>query len=524
MLSAPLSPFPLLISRAHTRRLQLHAQLRRARTLRASLEEAATLAESLPSSEPSSSYPRAMSILQSSLGDINRLVRLTEALRNKHTFDNPEVEYEEWNEWCKEKNDVEEDTRKREQRILRRQLRGFAKEKNPNLEMDDELEKRHDGLISKKPWEEENDGEVDWKMGADSAEYDGTSGSASENESEQRAPLPPQSTKYDTDTENDDQRRVRKQPIREREEGRLGAINTTVPPLDADEDDEAPLSSLATRNQTPKAAVGSGSVGSGIAKKARVEDSNKPKAAAVTTTATISDVNKKPPSRKDPPEAIRSSSNNSSGGGGGTPPPTTTASELPKKKAHPTTKSKKLFGKKLEIVTIKKEKSHDHHHANDNNNANSPPSNTSPSPSTSKTILTTVAASKTKGGGPRPFKKCHQCKNSTRRYRSCNYWKLTGKCRKVFCIDCLSSLYTLGDDVEVPPQKQKTNTNKTNSPINYIKKSKNTYSPHSHSSDYYSSSPQYHPLRPLVATPPYASFPSPPPFYVVSHMPCIDKH
>jgi hypothetical protein len=52
---------------------------------------------------------------------------------------------------------------------------------------------------------------------------------------------------------------------------------------------------------------------------------------------------------------------------------------------------------------------------------------------------------------PRRAKQCHDCKTSTNRHRVCNYWKLSGftgfKCGKVFCIDCLRSKYSVGDDV-----------------------------------------------------------------------------
>ena len=102
----------------------------------------------LPSDSPSS-YPRAMSILQSAIPDINRLVRLTEVIRGKQTIRDPEREYDSWNEWTRTRNKMEEEQRLREQRTLRRQLREFAIEKNPVLEVDEELERWHDSLITK---------------------------------------------------------------------------------------------------------------------------------------------------------------------------------------------------------------------------------------------------------------------------------------------------------------------------------------------------------------------------------------
>ena len=52
---------------------------------------------------------------------------------------------------------------------------------------------------------------------------------------------------------------------------------------------------------------------------------------------------------------------------------------------------------------------------------------------------------------PRSVKKCHDCKSVTNRHRVCSYWNLKGltgsKCGKVFCLECLQSKYTVGDDV-----------------------------------------------------------------------------
>lgn len=51
---------------------------------------------------------------------------------------------------------------------------------------------------------------------------------------------------------------------------------------------------------------------------------------------------------------------------------------------------------------------------------------------------------------PRVVKKCHDCRKSSNRHRVCNYWKLTGftgaKCGKTFCIDCLTSKYSVEPD------------------------------------------------------------------------------
>ncbi|KAL7492842.1 hypothetical protein ACHAWT_005385 [Skeletonema menzelii] len=76
-------------------------------------------------------------------------------------------------------------------------------------------------------------------------------------------------------------------------------------------------------------------------------------------------------------------------------------------------------------------------------NRTSPPTKKSPPP--------TAVVSK-KMPKPRSMKKCHDCRKSSNRHRVCNYWKLTGftgaKCGKAFCIDCLTSKYSVGDDVK----------------------------------------------------------------------------
>ena len=67
-------------------------------------------------------------------------------------------------------NKKEKEQQLRAGRILRRQLRQFAKERNPSLELDDELESRHDALIRKSKLSKDskarqvNDGIIDRKV------------------------------------------------------------------------------------------------------------------------------------------------------------------------------------------------------------------------------------------------------------------------------------------------------------------------------------------------------------------------
>ncbi len=67
-------------------------------------------------------------------------------------------------------DEIEKQQQLRAGRILRRQLRQFAKERNPGLELDDELESRHDALIRRSKLSKESkarqvdDGTVDGKV------------------------------------------------------------------------------------------------------------------------------------------------------------------------------------------------------------------------------------------------------------------------------------------------------------------------------------------------------------------------
>jgi hypothetical protein len=158
----------LLFRRESTRRRQnnnsIHERLEHARRLRASLEEAADRAESLPNLPPRTSYAQAMSILQSSMSEIDELVRLTTVLKNGKKVENGlcstirhdsvanTKQWEERNATKKNEIILEEQQRQerlRDQRTLRRQLRLFAKERNPKIEIDEELERRHDDLINR---------------------------------------------------------------------------------------------------------------------------------------------------------------------------------------------------------------------------------------------------------------------------------------------------------------------------------------------------------------------------------------
>ena len=350
----------LYYRREPRRRVQIHDQLQRARHIRASLEEAANLADALPSNNPSSSS-EAMSILQSSLPQINQLVRLTEVLRGKGTIDNPEMEYEEWNEWTRYKNEVEEEERLREKRMIRRQLREFAKEKNDEIEINEELERRHDALIPK----------------------------PSDNEQKLGAKVPAEEVyAYDNEPESDDEFIP--------QTSQFARSNSARARTQSESEDDLPMKSLSrkkssyirqksdegARKRPPEASQTLYTRQPAQAKKkAKVVDSGT--VMRLTPGGTYVAVRKNPPQMK--------KTTNPDG-----------ATIMAKPIVSMATSSFRTI--KVKAAPVKKD---------------------------------------------RPTKKCHYCRKPSIRYRNCNYWSLTGvKCLRKFCIDCLSSKYTLGDDVK----------------------------------------------------------------------------
>mmetsp|Transcript_361 Transcript_361/g.709 ORF Transcript_361/g.709 Transcript_361/m.709 type:complete len:450 (+) Transcript_361:664-2013(+) len=377
-----------------------------------------------------------MAILASSLPQMNQLVRLTEAIRGKHTIDDPDVEYDEWNEWARKKNELEEAKRKREQRVLRRQLRAFAKEKNPGLEVDERLERRHDSLIPKPKDEGGLDG--DWEVGMATTVATGgslaggdlcgdegtlyTSGSEADYENEREfAHVEP--SKYDTDSENDHNDFARKRGRTKEAKGPSNILQSS----NFYEDDDLPVPIHATNHNTRNH---SSKVGGGSAKAMKRRDSHISHALLPKTPAKKAKVSsrmekdsalsarysshEKQPARKIPPDLRKS-------------PPEMNAINSA---ASSSVKEKSTFSNVAAASASSKA------------SQKAPPKSKIASPDTKRTPKAVV----NKG---RPPKKCHHCKITTTHYRNCNYWKLTGKCRKIYCIDCLSSKYTLGNDKDV---------------------------------------------------------------------------
>ena len=393
------------------RRLQIHDQLRRARRLRATLEEAADLAEMLPSDSPSS-YPWAMSILQSAIPDINRLVRLTEAIRGKQMMRDPERDYDSWNEWTRTRNKMEEEQRLREQRTLRRQLREFAIEKNPVIEVDEELERWHDSLITKP----ECDGGLAAGGGGDyDASGSETSGSDTENETNKvfsSSQLADSNSNVGGDTDFTLVRNFERKSNMTSATREVGISENSLSHAH-----DLHLQGLVTTNCQDT------SKGGGFKEDARkrppesahellFEKSQQKR----ERTKTISAGHASNDDRKMPPKI---------------------AHEFPPKKPH--RKRKRVVQEMNASAAM---------------SASLPTKKSAHAVIDEITVCPTVlpnpiASMATSAGGAGAAKKCHDCKKSTTNYRSCHYWTLTGKCKKKYCVDCLSSKYplTMGDAV-----------------------------------------------------------------------------
>ena len=351
----------------------------------------------------------AMAILQSSLPQIYQLVRLTEALRGNYTIEDGDAGYDEWHEWVKHQNEREEEQSKREQRIIRQQLRLFGKENNSELMMDEELEARHDSLIVK-PKE------------VDIAECDDV------REVEMKEKYFDMQQSHANDVECIDDRRMmgatKARETRSRSDDETGSgIGVDVcflpqPEVDTESDEEfepkrrskrrkkeCRESNAAYRKICSSPLVGASnshvslSVEKSSFKKTEIDKADKEGCVKTKNALDMSDLlaDDKPPTRKSPPETLYSD---------------ICLSSAPLAAAKHSARSK----------------------------ISATPANTK------KSYTASSRAPKS-----RPPRKCHDCKESTTQYRQCNYWKLSGnKCGKSFCINCLSSKYTLGEDALSP--------------------------------------------------------------------------
>ncbi|KAL7467303.1 hypothetical protein ACHAXS_007550 [Conticribra weissflogii] len=377
--------FNLIFRVIPQRRLKIHEQLQRSRRLRASIESAANLVESLPSDSPSS-FPNAISILKSSLQDINQLVRLTESLCGNYTLDDT-YEYNEWSAWARRQNELENEKTKREQRIIRQQLRNFSRETNPNLELNDELEAMHDSLIEKT--KELADG-VDFTQEDDDSEH------------------------YDVP----DPKTQRKDSVASRV--RAGAQSFRVAIQDSSKPDRAQFhrQELSTENDatlTPQE------------KKYHRRRKRKTKSNDSRDLSTSELVS-----------SDAAAENNDVG-----------VENNQQKKSKASKTSNSVEDKKP--VAAKKSSPNENENVTSSKPGAAKISAPSPDASAPAKGTNTAKGRRKNALKVRPTKKCHHCKEQSTKYRNCNYWKLSGtKCPKAFCIECLSSKYTLGDDVQSP--------------------------------------------------------------------------
>lgn len=332
-------------------------------------------------------------------------------------------------------NDMQQQLR--DQRMIRRQLRLFARERNPDLEFDEELERKHDSFVRKKnaPGKKEvqinkegsavaisgndevqtdKEGNSIKASGKDQVQIDKASGKTkvqvgkegSTNKASGKTKVhmdnngtsskASEKTKVQIDKEGSSIKSVSATTIRETNSDKKHAAKTADP--DADTSDFATsfynTSGRESRKRLAKAArddAGQDTLGSGgtqkithallvqpQAKKVRIQqkESNNNCTAPVTQTSHASRVQ---PDAKN--VGIQQKESNHS----------VTA---------PVNKKPAVLGKT--------------------------PSDAHP---------------------PLPPRKCHECKNMCTVYRSCHYWNWTIKCIKKYCIPCLSTKHTLGSDV-----------------------------------------------------------------------------
>jgi hypothetical protein len=347
----------------------------------------------LPNDSPSS-YPQAMSILQSAIPDINRLVCLTEIIGRNQWLRDPEREYESWNEWTRDRNTTEEETRLRVQRGLRRQLREFALEGNPVIEVDAELERWHDSMINKP----ENNVDL-------AAREEGAS-SASEFET----------SEYESDNEST---RVFSSFQSERANRNEGS--DTARELDIN--DSQSLRGLARASSKDGSTRGEYKEGGRkrspeFSPESLSDRYQKKRGGNANEIATVSGGFASEEGEKKPPNI---------------------AHELLPNQPH---REVDQQGTKTSDLGANWSLS----------NTKEPPKKR---PYKKKSAHWSVVDETRKGGGgikdddrahstkQGPPKKCHDCKNSSTNYRHCHYWTVTGKCKKKYCIDCLSSKYPL---------------------------------------------------------------------------------
>ena len=376
-----------------------------------------------------------MQILESTIPHINQLARLTEALRGNYTLE--EEEYNEWNEWAKMKDEEDEAQYMRDQRTIRRELRDWGRETNPDFEMDEELEKRHDALISKprnEPAEEADEvsdqDDLIWEE-RHRLERKVKKDVNRRSITKQPAARKPRPLKREITHKYDDECPMRKQPVSKKP--RCQGIEEDVIKHDVVHSIEMqsvahkikPTESEKTLKLKKREDTRNGDDGDSNAKQSSVK---KREAQRYNDNSSL---------RQQPaPKTLRLRKNedrhNQSQNTVLLQSDETQAVQYSEDK--PAAKASYRNSKETKTrKTTKKE-------------PNDPPEFDPHSKSTARLVGKPDGARLS-----RPVRKCHDCKETTNQYRKCSYWQIKGntgnKCGKTFCIKCLSSKYTLGGDV-----------------------------------------------------------------------------
>lgn len=313
-------------------------------------------------------------------------MKLTEALRGSYTLDD-DSDYGEWNEWTRAMDRIDGEQFMRNQRILRQQLRELGKEFNKDLHLDTEIEEKHDEMISRRTERLVNIAdEIDESSDEERERMHLSEGSKKKNTSEYIYDLAPSYKKRH-------------------------ALKESEPQM-IDHSDRQGDGISSDKTEYTKPTCSSQEIGR-ISLIKRIESER--------VNAMSSTLSSKPSTFKRALSPIQKSKE------------LLASSDQEVERKRPPDDGKESVKKKSKM----KERT-----------ARKNPPETS-FPLSSCTYQTTKTAQfKSADGSSRPIKKCHDCKESTTRYRKCSYWQVTGnKCGKTFCIECLSSKYSLGDDV-----------------------------------------------------------------------------
>ena len=298
-----------------------------------------------------------------------------------------DFDYDEWNEWTRMTNKIDAEQFLRDQRILRQQLRELGKESNKDLQLDTEIEKAHDEMISRA---------TEWLVYT-ADEFDESSDEEREKMHLSERIKKKNASRYIEDVAPFDKKQ---HALKESEFTKIHRTERQGDRISSDKTDHT-----MPANSPPE----SGRVGL-----IKMIESERVKAVSNTMSSNTSSLKQTVSPIQESKESLASSD------------------QKVEKKRPPDDGQESIKKKpKMRERTARK---------------NPPETSFPPLSCTNQTTKTSQF--KSADGSSRPIKKCHDCKEPTTRYRKCSYWQVTGnKCGKTFCIECLSSKYSLGDDV-----------------------------------------------------------------------------